>query len=78
MSVDKRSRKTLLTMFSTDLMLFCIPPLPSATMSKIQKVRRSVGDQFLRFTPANCYKIELILPAVNGTVSVLKSAIKAP
>ena len=35
---DRCSRTTLSTAFLTDLMLFCIPPLPSTTMSKIQKV----------------------------------------
>ena len=48
--VNRRPRTALSTAFSTDSMLFCIPPLPSATMSKIQKVGRSLSDWLSWFT----------------------------
>ena len=48
--VDGCSRTVLSTTLLAESTLFCIPLLPSITMSKIQKVRRSFDDQLLRFT----------------------------
>ena len=44
-STGWRSRTAPSTVLLADLMLFCIPPLPSILPPKIQKVRRSLNDR---------------------------------